>query len=222
VAGVGATGPATASSASPGAGETAPLFGGFRGGRKRKDGLAPGSPEALAADREKDRLRKERQRDRQRGPDPAPLPSVAGAPAAAPGALGADPGLEGAPVLPWEAKMLEPLFEQLLPAVEELSVNQIASRATKARLPVEMVREIETDAKWSTPAKKALEIAGPQVAAKWLNKTGISAENQPEVVLGTAVASILAGHVLLLRRLDKLIAVANAPTARPAPEAPKA
>ena len=85
-----------------------------------------------------------------------------------------------------------------------------------------MVREIETDAKWSTPAKKALEIAGPQVAAKWLNKTGISAENQPEVVLGTAVASILAGHVLLLRRLDKLIAVANAPTARPAPEAPKA
>jgi len=123
--------------------------------------------------------------------------------------------------------MLEPLFEQLLPAVEELSVNQIASRAVKARLPGEIIKEIEADAKWSTPAKKALEIAGPQVAAKWLNRTGISAENQPEVVLGTAVASILAGHVLLLRRLDKLIAVANVPTVKPgqtpAPaEAPKA
>jgi len=64
----------------PGAKVTAPLFGGYRGGRKRKDGLVPGSPEALAADREKDRLRKERQREREgAAAEPPPLPGVAGA-----------------------------------------------------------------------------------------------------------------------------------------------
>ena len=39
------------------------LYGGHRGGNKRrKDGLCAGSPEAIAADREKDRLRKKRSR----------------------------------------------------------------------------------------------------------------------------------------------------------------
>ena len=97
-----------------------PRFGGLRGGRARNDGLKPGTPEAQAADRERDKQRKQRLRD---------------------------------------AAMPEP---------------------------------------------------APQVAAKWMNKAGISAENQPEIVLGTAVVSILAVHMKLIRKLDKLIATREA------------
>ncbi len=132
----------------PGAKVTAPLFGGYRGGRKRKDGLVPGSPEALAADREKDRLRKERQREREgAAAEPPPLPGVAGAAPPPPGAV--DPGAaSGEPQsLPWESKLLEPLFAQLLPSLESLSVNQIAGKAAKAKLPGALVTEIERDAR---------------------------------------------------------------------------
>ena len=78
VAPVGPGASAAAAAASPAAKVTAPLFGGFRGGRKRKDGLAPGSPEAIEADREKDRVRKERQRSRQ--VEPPALPAAGGPP----------------------------------------------------------------------------------------------------------------------------------------------
>ena len=118
--------------------------------------------------------------------------------------------------------MLQPLFEQLLPAVEGLTVEQITSRAAKARLPAEIVKEIETEAKWSKPAKKALKIAGPQAAAKWLNRIRHQRREPGRAVCGTALASILAGHALLLRRLNKLIEVANVPVkpGQPAPAKP--
>jgi len=227
VAGIGSGPAANAAPASPAAAATAPLFGGLRGGRPRKDGLIPGSPQAIAADREKDRLRKQRQRDAEfAAREPAALPgAVAGQPVATPGAVPVDAGVQGPTPVPWDAQMLAPLFEQLLPAVENLSVEQITSRAAKARLPAEIVKEIEGEAKWSKPAKKALEVAGPQATAKWLNRLGISSENQAELVCGTALASILAGHALLLRRLNKLIEVANTPAKpgqpQPAPAAAK-
>ena len=112
----------------------------------------------------------------------------------------------------WDPATLKPLFDQLIPTVEQVTVHQITTRAAKARLPGALIHAIEDSAKWSAPAKKAIELAGPQVAAKYLNKAGISAENQPELVLATAVASILASHVLLIRRLDKLIVAANVGT----------
>jgi len=224
VAEVGRGLPPPTAAASPAASTTASLFGGLRGGRPRNDGLVPGSPQAIAADREKDRLRKQRQRDREAAArEPAALPSaVAGAPVATPGAVPVDPGLQGPAPIPWDAEMLKPLFEQLLPAAESLSVEQITNRAVKARLPADIIEEIETEAKWSKPAKKALEMAGPQATAKWLNRLGISSENQAELVCGTALASILAGHALLLRRLNKLIELANVPVKPGPPPAPAA
>jgi hypothetical protein len=127
------------------------------------------------------------------------------------------PGELAAPAVPWDQQTLKPLFDQLIPTIEQLAVNQVTSRASKARLPGELVRDIEKDARWSSPARKALEISAPQVAAKWLDKSGISAENQPEMVLGTAIASIMAGQVLLLKRLDKLIVESQA-ARKPDPE----
>lgn len=223
------TSPASASADSPSAKVTAPLFGGYRGGRKRADGLKGGSKEAVLADREKDRLRKER--DRQAGRallEPAPLPSAPGAPSAGAPSAGApaggpEPALAGsitasfgsprpdsfapAPAfIPWEAQSLKPLFDQLIPTVETLTVHTLTHRAEKAKLPTELVKEIGRDAAWNAPARKAVELTAPQVAAKWLNKAGLSAENQAELVLGTAIVSIAANQTLLLRKLDKLIA----------------
>jgi hypothetical protein len=192
-----------------------PLFGGFRGKQKRRDGLIAGSPEAAAADREKDRLRKQRARDAQRAAEPPALPAFpdgvptapgvgAGpAPAPVPG-LGA-PDLAGAPV-PWDAQTLDPIFRQLLPTIELSLATSLTSRAQKAKLPGEVIAEIRKDAAWPAPTKRAVEIAAPRVAAKWLNRSGLSAEYQDEVLLGTAAAAILAQHSMILRKLDKVIA----------------
>jgi hypothetical protein len=93
-------------------------------------------------------------------------------------------------------------------------VNQITSRAAKAKLPGELLKEIEADAQWPGPAKKALQLNTANLTAKWLNKWGISAEYGPEVAFTMALGRIVAGHALLLRRLDKLIAMANAQPAK--------
>lgn len=173
----------------------------------------------MAADREKDRQRKARAAAAAKQSaalaNPAPLPAAVPGQAPPPaGGLGAGPGLPlgggGGPV-PWEAGTLKPLFDQLLPAVEVLTVRAVIERADKARLPAAVVKEIERDAAWNEPAKKAIGVAAPQVAAKWLNKSGLSAENQPELVLGTAVAALIVHQNKVLARLDKLIAAANPP-----------
>src|SRR5581483_9808460 len=59
----------------PHAAATAVKHGGLKGGRRRDDGLVPGSKEAVAADRERDAERKRRERDARRG-DPPALPSA--------------------------------------------------------------------------------------------------------------------------------------------------
>jgi hypothetical protein len=192
-----------------------PLFGGFRGGRKRADGLTPGSKEAVEADRKKDRERKKREYDaRKAALEPPALPSVKAALADSPAPPAAGVSAESGPPapapLPWQAETLKPLFEQLLPTVEDLTARQITSRAEKAKLPPDLLKEIARDARWPSPAKKAVDIAAPQVAAKWLNRAGLSAEYQPELVLFTAVAAIGANQQAVLHRLDKLIALREA------------
>lgn len=108
-------------------------------------------------------------------------------------------------VVPWEPSTLKPIFDQLIPSVESMTVKQITSRAAKAKLSKELVAEIEKDAQWAAPARKAIEVTAPRITAKWLNKTGVSAEHQDEIVFGTAIATITASHVMLLNKLDKMI-----------------
>ena len=132
--------------------------------------------------------------------DSGPMPGIA--------------SVSGGPV-PWDSQTLKPLFDQLIPTVEKLCVTKISNMATQARLPGELVRDIERDATWSEPAKKALTLSGPQLAAKYLNKTGISAENQPEVIFFTAAITIASGHAMIMKRLEKLIVIANANAQKP-------
>src|SRR5438876_1602426 len=102
----------------------------------------------------------------------------------------------------------------MIPTVEDLHVDHLTGIAEEAKLPADVVKEIGKDARWPGPSRKAIEIAAPQVAAKWLNKSGISAENQPEVVLGTAVVSIFVAHHKLSVKLQKLLEVRKAELAR--------
>lgn len=106
--------------------------------------------------------------------------------------------------IPWRPDQLAPVFAQLIPAAEGISVKQIVDKARKAQLPPPVVAKLEIDAAWNPLAKKGLETAGPEVAAKWLNYFGISSENAQELVLVSALLTIAAGHVLILKRLDNL------------------
>lgn len=137
------------------------------------------------------------------------------------GGLGTLPVAPAAPVVPWDASTVQPIVEQFLPAAEKLMANQITRRARKARLPAEIVKEIEADAQWPADAKKALQLNTANVTAKWLNKLGVSAEHEPEIAFLTALSRVAGGHVLLLRRLDKLIALANVQPAKPGEEKKK-
>jgi hypothetical protein len=205
--------------ASPSAAKTAPLFGGLRGGNKRKDGLIPGTPEAREADLAKDRARKAAAKAERKG-QPPPLPSVGKDDPAAPTsqAPGAVPPVEGAPVAPWEAEMLRPVFEELIPIAEEVTIHQLTAKAAKARLSGDLIKEIESDAKWNPVARKGLELSAPEVTAEVLNDLGIDSKNKAKVVLATSIGAIVAGHVKLLRRLDKIIALNNVPTVKPGEE----
>jgi hypothetical protein len=121
--------------------------------------------------------------------------------------------------VPWDAGTLAPLFRQLIPTVEKAMVSSVIGKCEKAGFPGVVIEKLEKDAAWPEAAKQALAIAGPQVTAKWMNKTGISAENQPEVVLVTALATLAANHFTLMSRLNKLIAAQPAAAAA-APKKP--
>lgn len=219
VAAGGQPGPAPVRPVGPDAASLAAKHGGNRGGRPRKDGLVPGSVEAVKADRERDQTRKRLDRararatlagavDRRLPAAPAPGPSQIPAPA------------DSAAGVPWDTGVLQPIFEQLLPALEKWNTEKIIVKAGKLSPPPELLAEIRRDAAWPGPARIALASSGPHCLAKWLNQLGVGAENAPEIIFGTAVASIVASQITLHSKLDRIIAaqrqVKDAPTPKPA------
>lgn len=185
--------------------------GGLKGGRPRKDGLTPGSPEALEADREKDRARK---RNARRGNPPTlPPASPVASPVVEPQAAGVP-----ASAVPWNPGQLAPFFQDVVPAVEEWSKERLAGKAAKVPgIPPELLDEIRRDAAWNPAARAAIVSTGPEVLTKWLNKMGVSGEHAPEVVLATAIGAVVLSHHMLAAKLDKM-----GRTPAPTPEAPKA
>ena len=178
--------------------------GGNQGGRPRKDGLAPGSPEAVLKDRNKDIERKRNARAQAR--QVLAVSQAATIPPADPAAPGAGPAPAlGAPPVPWDPSTLRPIFEQILPAVERWSTERLLAKAVKAGAPVEQIKEVRTDAAWPAPAKAAINATGPDCLAKLLNSSGIGAQNAPELILATAVTSILVAQFSLHATLDRMI-----------------
>ncbi len=185
-----------------------------RGGRPRKDGLPPGSPEAEAADKKNDSERHKLARETAaQVAEPAALPSAL-APGAGPGAAPAPgggplaPG-EDAPPVPWQPETLTGLVDDLLEAAEESRVASYLAKCQEAGLTGKLVKEIESDARFPRVAKALLKNAIPRLAAKWLNRSGISAEYQEEISVLTAVILIVKHDAGTAARLEKLIEAAK-------------
>ena len=179
------------------------------------DGLKPGTPEAVQADKDKDAARKRAARiEASAARAPAPLPSMPspsvnipqpqspGQPVPAPLAA---PGVE--PQFQWTAKDVEKITRELIELTEELSSKQISKRLIKARLPSDVVREIENDAKWAKRAKDMIEEGGAELFAVLLNKSGVAPEFRPYILLSIGTMEIAVNHLRILKRLDQLIAM---------------
>lgn len=187
--------------------QSAPFFGGLRGGRAREDGLKPGSPEAQAADRDRDRQRKQRARETARLANPPPLPSVdAPMPGPIPSAVNGDSvDVPVAPVVPWDAQVLKPFIVEAVNVSETARVSQFKSQSEEAQLPAQLVKLICEDAKYVPAFKNTVVLSAPNVLARLLNRTGISGKYSDEAILGLAVLSIWMHGRRMHAKLDKLI-----------------
>lgn len=87
-----------------------------------------------------------------------------------------------------------------------MCVKRLTSKAAEAKLLPAVLKEIEKDARWSPATHTMLKQSMAPLAAKYLNKTGVSAEYQHEVTFGFAVVAILRGQSALESKLDTLIA----------------
>lgn len=76
-----------------------------------------------------------------------------------------------------------------------------------------LIKEIEGDAHFPKSAKVLLVTSLPRLAAKYLNKSGISAEYQDELSVATAILLIVKHNREVSQKLDKLIAQTKAPKA---------
>lgn len=190
------------------AASTAPKFGGLREGRKRDDGLVPGSPEALEADREKERIRKAKYRAEQKAMvPPAPLPkapSVASPPQAPCTVPPAVPAVPSAPVVstPWTAKDVVGPSELVVEFVEELDKGHLTKVAIESHVPQEFLRDLDSF-EWPTKAKESVARGLASFGARMMNKTGISPENRDILDAGAGMVAIGACHMRLLKEIRR-------------------
>ena len=110
------------------------------------------------------------------------------------------------PIFPWEAGTLRPLFEQLIEGGEEARVEKRRVKATAAKLPDKIVKEIVSDAHFPGAAKRAFVLSGPNATAKALNSFGISGKYSDAAIAMTALVAIVVHGKRSDAKLDELIA----------------
>jgi hypothetical protein len=98
------------------------------------------------------------------------------------------------------------LLENLIEAAEEGRIAAYVGRCQEAGLMPNLIKEIEKDAHFPAAAKTMLKHSLPRLAAKWLNKTGISAEFADELTCVTAVLMIIKSERSTLARFDEILA----------------
>lgn len=171
--------------------QSAALFGGHRGGGKRRtDGLVAGSEAAKAADREKDRIRKQNERAAKGlATLPPPLPGVkapvANAPVAVAAVESAVPGAVagaaiGAPVgvvptfVAWTAKMLERPVKLFTKIVDRFRTSRLMERVRKLGLGKEVEDEAEKRMRYKDEQVSDFNAALTNCAVIELNKRQIA------------------------------------------------
>jgi hypothetical protein len=205
------------------ASQSVPLFGGHRGGgKKRADGLPAGSPEAIAADRKKDALRQAANRAKKNGAAlPATLPAAVAAvqTPSAPVAVGASPvpgpvagvAVAAAPLfVPWSQKLLEKPARLLTKIADRLRCWSLMKKVRKLGLTSEQEKEIASDLKWKDDVVADFNLALAECATVELNKYQVSgAAHSHWINLAMCGGEMALVHVQTLERLEKMVA-ANA------------
>jgi hypothetical protein len=178
------------------------------------------SPQGQDERREHDRIRKANRRDAAKAVaatlvQPAPLPPPGAhlvnqlPPAPDGGSAGIPAAIVpagDAPPVPWKPELLTSLLDQLLTAAEESRVAQFVGKCEEAGITGKLLDEIEKDAHFPKGAKILLKESLPRLAAKWLNRSGISAEYQDEAAVITAILLIVQSDRKNSGKLDELIA----------------
>jgi len=112
----------------------------------------------------------------------------------------------------WAGTDIEPLLVELIKLLEEWREFAREKKLMLARLPQVTIDEINLDAAWNERPVKILCESGSRVLAKLLNAGGISAEYKDEIFCGLAAILIAGSEIRTMRRINKLIVVANAGT----------
>ena len=199
---------------------------GKAGGRPRKDLLPPGSPQAQEADKKYDSERHKLARETAaKVAEPPALPSAlapnAGpGPTPSPGGSTPVPG-EEAPPVPWQPETLTGLVDDLIEAAEESRVDFYIGRCAEAGLTQKLCKEIEADARFPKTATALLKHSIPRLAAKWLNRAGISAEWQEEISVLTAIILIVKQNAKLSARFEEIVQAHKQPAPAPAKKGPE-
>lgn len=194
-------------------------FGGNPTGRTRKDGLKPGSPEALEADKRKNRERMAAKRAAEKAEQPpAPLPAPA-TPLPAPGAVAPQAGpvesaLVPAPV-PWSADDFKQVAPDTIELLEQWRVQAKIELAESGKLAPRVVQQIAKDAAFPGPAKRSLQGASPDAIAKLFNAMNVPVALKPYISTCPTLVYLVVRDVQQTSDIKKLIAEERARAASP-------
>ena len=197
----------------PGGGAAPKLpFGGNVGRKARADGFKPGSPEAIAADRDRDARRKRDERAAKAAATPPPPlpPSAESVPATlanaplAPGGNVSDPLAD--PLLQWAPADFSDCAPELLELVEGWRVDVRTQQAVEGRLPRKLVQEIAADAAFPKNAKQSLSRTSPATLADLFNALNVPVKLKKYVVSAPLILYLAVRDIACGARINKLIA----------------
>lgn len=186
-------------------------FGGNKGGRPRKDGLTPGSPEAIAADRDADAKRKREaraaasaQRMATNPPRLAPLASpVANTPAQT------IPVVDGPPVdapVNWLASDFNQVAVDSIELADLWNIQRHVKRRLDGKLPHSIVAATADEVGFPAKSKQSLQSSSPAGLAWAFNALGVPVAFKPFVSTFPALTYLVLRDFSIMAKEDKLIA----------------
>ena len=194
-------------------------FGGHKGGgKKRADGLKAGSPEAVAADKAKDALRKREARAAKSGASlPPTLPP---APPAAPGGgadVAPDPaggvagdvppvaGVAGA-LVSWSGRLLARPWKLVVKIADRLRVASLRRRVDETPLPEPVKQEIRTSLAFAEESKVQLADALANASAIELNKRQVGgAQHSHWLDVGVCALDLTSQHFDTMDKINEAV-----------------
>lgn len=198
------------------------LFGGHRGGgKKRADGLPAGSAEAKAADNAKAAARMAKLRaDKKAAAIPAALPAVAasatnpapslapdlpGLPGVAVDSLGAPAPVAGPAFVPWTARLLEKPARLLMKIVDRARCWQLTKRVKKLALDRDKEKEILDGFRWNEKAVEDFNQSLATAAEIELNKRRVGGSEYSHLInVALSAGELVYQHVQTMEILEKL------------------